>query len=38
MFHILHLHLDICSVNKFDYGIYISTEYKSQTIYTHNTG
>jgi hypothetical protein len=38
MFHILHLHLDICSVNKFDYGIHIFTEYKSQTIYTHNTG
>jgi hypothetical protein len=25
------------SVNKFLYGIYIYTECKSQTIYTHNT-
>ncbi len=26
------------SVNKFHYEIYTYTEYKSQTIYTHNTG
>jgi len=27
-----------CSVNKFHYEIYTYKEYKSQTIYMHNTG